>query len=92
MSADMLRAMVNGAVFLSDSKQDILMTVSPVSQSLHKIYFDKPLPSTGKTTDPEWELLGHLKILPQTTYFHPIVSAILFVGLWYQPDERIDER
>lgn len=91
MIADMLRAMVNGAVSLSDSKQDILMTASPVSWSLHKIYFDKPFPFIRKTTDPEWGLVRHLKILPPTTYFYPVVSAIEFVGPWYQPDERTDE-
>lgn len=50
-SVDMLRAMVGGAVSLSDSKQGILMTASPTSWSLYKIYFDKPFTSTGKTTD-----------------------------------------
>lgn len=44
----MLRGVVNGAVSLSGSKQDILMTVSPISWSLQKIYFDKPFLFIGK--------------------------------------------
>lgn len=53
----MLRAMVDGAVSLSDSKQGILMTASPTSWSLYKIYFDKSFPSRSKTTDSVWWLV-----------------------------------
>lgn len=57
ISADMLRGMVNRAVSLSDSKQDLFLTVSPNSWSLHKICFDNQFTFTGKTTDPEWGLV-----------------------------------